>query len=61
MKMHRPKDFQAAAWPVHTPGPGVFVQFGWLRFTASVAEARELACTLVAAADNAEQGRADDR
>ncbi len=54
--MHRPKDFQAAAWPVHTPGPGVFVQFGWLRFTASPAEARELAGALVAAADDAEQG-----
>lgn len=58
--MHRPRDIEAKAWAVRTPDPGVFVQFGWLRFTASPAEARELAGTLVAAAADAERGRADD-
>lgn len=57
--MHRPRDIEAKAWAVRTPDPGVFVQFGWLRFTATPAEARALACTLAAAADSAEQGRVD--
>ncbi|SKX71503.1 Uncharacterised protein [Mycobacteroides abscessus subsp. bolletii] len=61
MEMHRPRDIEAKAWAVRTPDPGVFVQFGWLRFTASPAEARALAHTLNAAADNAEQRRADGR
>ncbi|SLH68853.1 Uncharacterised protein [Mycobacteroides abscessus subsp. massiliense] len=59
MKMHRPRDIEAKAWAVRTPDPGVFIQFGWLRFTATPAEARTLACALVAAADNADQGRVD--
>lgn len=57
--MHRPRDIEAKAWAVRTPDPGVFVQFGWLRFTASPSEARELAGALIAAADDAERGRAD--
>ncbi|MFV8312739.1 hypothetical protein [Mycobacteroides chelonae] len=61
MKMHRPRDIEAKAWAVRTPDPGVFVQFGWMRFTASPAEARTLAHTLNAAADSAEQAPADGR
>lgn len=50
MKMHRVRDFEASVRVWGTP-PRVFLQFGFVRFTASADEADALAHQLRAAAD----------
>ena len=52
--MHRVKDFKPTAWPTPgRPNKRVYIQCGWVRFTATADEAIVFAEQLITAAQEA--------
>jgi len=54
VRMHRVKDFKPTAWPTPgRPNKRVYIQCGWVRFTATADEAIVFAEQLITAAQEA--------